>query len=50
MVDLLGRLVTKGMVATSETKIGMKNLPIGVYILRVQQNNQALKTFKIIKN
>lgn len=50
MYDLLGRLVTKGMVATSETKIAMKSLPIGVYILRVQQNNKELKTFKIIKN
>jgi len=50
MHDLLGRLVTKGTVATSETKIGMKSLPIGVYILRVQQNNKELKTFKIIKN
>jgi len=25
-------------------------LPLGVYILRVQQNNQELKTFKIIKH
>ena len=50
MVDLLGRFISKGTVAASETKIGMKSLPIGVYILRVQQNNQALKTFKIIKN
>lgn len=49
MYDLLGRLVNKGTVTTSETKIGMKSLPIGVYILRVQQNNKALKTFKIIK-
>ena len=50
MVDLLGRLVNKGAIAAFETKIGMKSLPIGVYILRVQQNNQELKTFKIIKN
>ena len=50
MYDLLGRFVNKGTVATFETKIGMKSVPIGVYILRVQQNNQALKTFKIIKN
>jgi len=50
MVDLLGRLVNKGTVATFETKITMKSLPIGVYILRVQQNNKELKTFKIIKN
>ena len=50
MYDLLGRFVNKGTVTTFETKIGMKSLPIGEYILRVQQNNQALKTFKIIKN
>lgn len=50
MYDLLGRLVNKGTVATFETKIGMKGLPIGVYILRVQQNNKKMKTFKIIKN
>jgi len=50
MVDFLGRFVNKGTVTTFETKIGIKSLPIGVYILRVQQNNQALKTFKIIKN
>ena len=50
MYDLLGRFVNKGTVTTFETKIGMKSLPIGVYILRVQQNNKALKTFKIIKN
>ena len=50
MYDLLGRFVNKGTVTTFETKIGMKSVPIGEYILRVQQNNQALKTFKIIKN
>jgi len=50
MYDLLGRLVHKGTVTSSETKIGMKSLPIGVYILSVQQNNKKMKTFKIIKN
>ena len=50
MMDALGRFVNKGTITTFETKIGMKSLPIGVYILRVQQNDQTLKTFKIIKN
>ena len=50
MVDLLGRFVNKGTIAFFETKIGMKSVPIGVYILRVLQNNKELKTFKIIKN
>ena len=50
MVDLLGRFVNKGTITSFETKIGMKSVPIGVYILRVLQNNKELKTFKIIKN
>ena len=50
MYDLLGRVVSKGKVIQAKTKIAMKSLPIGVYILRVQENNKALKTFKIIKN
>jgi hypothetical protein len=50
MYDLLGRFVSKGAVTQAETKIAMKNLPIGTYVLKVDQNNQALKTFKIIKN
>jgi hypothetical protein len=50
MYDVLGRLVKKGTVVKSETKITMKSLPIGVYMLKVHQGNQALKTFKIIKN
>ena len=50
MYDLLGRFVSKGAVIQAETKIAMKNLPIGVYLLKVNQNNKALKTFKIIKN
>ena len=50
MYDLLGRFVSKGTVAKAETKITMKSVPIGVYILRVHQNSKALKTFKIIKN
>ena len=50
MYDLLGRFVSKGRVTQTETKIAMESLPLGVYILRVQQKNQELKTFKIIKH
>jgi hypothetical protein len=49
MFDLQGRLVTKAKVEQEATQIAMKNLAIGVYILKVNQNNQELKTFKIIK-
>ena len=49
MFDLQGRLVTKAKVEQEATQIAMKNLSIGVYILKVNRHNQELKTFKIIK-
>jgi hypothetical protein len=49
MFDLQGRLVTKAKVELKGTQIAMKNLAIGVYILKVNRHNQELKTFKIIK-
>ena len=49
MFDLQGRLITKGKVEQEATQIAMKNLSIGVYILKVNRHNQELKTFKIIK-
>ena len=49
MFDLQGRLVTKAKVEQEATQIAMKNLAIVVYILKINQNNQELKTFKIIK-
>jgi hypothetical protein len=49
MFDLQGRLVTKAKVEQEATQIAMKNLAIGVYILKVNRHNQELKTFKIIK-
>jgi hypothetical protein len=49
MFDVQGRIVTKGKVQKEATQIPMKNLAAGVYILKVNQNNSELKTFKIIK-
>ncbi|OBX22182.1 MULTISPECIES: T9SS type A sorting domain-containing protein [Bizionia] len=49
LFDLQGRAVVKGSVSQERSKIGMQNLASGTYILKVNQNNQALKTFKIIK-
>ena len=47
--DTNGQLVTSGKVRQKTTRITMQHLPAGVYILKVNQNNQALKIFKIIK-
>lgn len=49
MFDVQGRIVTKGKVQQETTQITMKNLVSGVYILKVNQKNSELKTFKIIK-
>lgn len=49
LYDLQGRAVTKGLTTQSTTQIDMQSLATGTYILKVNQNNKALKTFKIIK-
>lgn len=50
LIDVSGKVISNGLIKDTDTKIGMQNLSMGVYILIVIQNNQALKTFKIIKN
>jgi hypothetical protein len=49
LYDLSGRLVLNALVQEFKTEIAMQNLPLGVYILKVNKNNTELKTFKIIK-
>jgi hypothetical protein len=50
LYDGIGRTIANAKVNQSETTIGMQNLAAGVYILKVNQKNAELKTFKIIKN
>jgi hypothetical protein len=49
LYNLEGRAVTKGLTTQSNTQINMQSLAIGTYVLKVNQYNQELKTFKIIK-
>ena len=49
LYDLQGRVVGQGQVRQTNTQIDMQILAIGTYVLKVNQNNQELKTFKIIK-
>ncbi|GAA3624956.1 T9SS type A sorting domain-containing protein [Flavivirga jejuensis] len=49
LYDLQGRAVTKDVTTQTNTQIGMQNLASGTYVLKVNQNSQELKTFKIIK-
>ncbi len=48
--DISGKLIeSKKITSTTET-IRMENLPSAPYFLKVTNNNQEVKTFKIIKN
>ncbi len=49
LFDLNGKAFASALVQQAETPIAMQNLPSGVYILKVNQNNTELKSFKIIK-
>jgi len=49
LYDIQGRAVAQGQATQSNTQIAMHSLAAGTYVLKVNQNNQELKTFKIIK-
>ena len=49
LYDLQEKVVAKGLTAQVNTQIDMQSLATGTYVLKVNQNNQELKTFKIIK-
>jgi hypothetical protein len=49
LYDIHGRTVSLGQATQSNTQIDMQSLATGTYVLKVNQNNQELKTFKIIK-
>ena len=50
LVDLNGRLIANNKIATETTTLQLNNFPAAIYILKVLENNQVIKTFKIIKN
>jgi len=49
LYDLQGRVVAQDQATQSNTQIDMHSLATGTYVLKVNQNNKELKTFKIIK-
>jgi opacity protein-like surface antigen len=50
LFDMNGKLITNKKLEGTETRISMGSLVPATYILKVVQNNQEVKTFKIIKN
>jgi hypothetical protein len=49
LFDVNGKSIASGSITESSTQIQLKHLSIGAYILKVCQQNQSLKTFKILK-
>ena len=49
LYDIKGLEVSKGKVIAKSTAIGMSKMAKGVYVLKINNKNKQLKTFKIIK-
>ncbi|MBJ6367686.1 T9SS type A sorting domain-containing protein [Snuella sedimenti] len=50
LFNLLGVLMTSGEVTGNITKIDIDHLPMATYLLAINNYNNTIKTFKIIKN
>ena len=50
LYDIGGKLIESRKIISSSETIAMENLPTATYFLKVTNNNNEVKTFKIIKN
>ena len=50
LYDISGKLIENRKIISNTETIGMENLPSATYFLKVTNNNNEIKTFKIIKN
>ncbi|GGG56376.1 T9SS type A sorting domain-containing protein [Epilithonimonas arachidiradicis] len=49
LFDVQGKIVKKGNISQQKSELDFSLLPASVYIIQIFQNNQNIKTFKIIK-
>ena len=49
LFDTKGQVIATNKIKTTKTKIEMNNLTQGNYLLRIVENDKAIKTFKIVK-
>jgi len=50
LFDVQGKLVENNKLTSNTTTINLEALPKSTYFLYIIENNQLIKTFKIIKN
>jgi hypothetical protein len=48
--DMQGKMLKHDMLIGAETKISFQNLPSSTYFIKIFEGDQAIKSFKIIKN
>lgn len=49
LYDAQGKLVKKDVISQSKSELNLSSLPSAVYIIRINQKGENLKTFKVIK-
>ena len=50
LYDVEGKLLRKEKITSNQTTIDMSSLVPSIYLLKVDEDNKEIKTFKIIKN
>lgn len=50
ILDLNGSVLTKGTMGKKLTKVNVKSLPSGLYVVRILSDNQEIGSYKFIKN
>jgi hypothetical protein len=50
LFDMNGKLLATQKLDGTETKIAMNNYAAATYFIKINENNNTIKTFKIIKN
>lgn len=50
LFDVNGRSILSKKISQSDSPISLQNFASGIYILKVNQSNKTLKTFKLLKN
>ncbi len=50
LYDASGKIIKSNTISNEETQIDLQKENVGIYILRVFDDNKILKSFKIIKN
>ncbi|MGE8535266.1 MAG: T9SS type A sorting domain-containing protein [Chryseobacterium sp.] len=49
LFDAQGKLIKKDKISQSKSELNFSSLPSAMYIIRITQNGENIKTFKIIK-